>query len=125
MITFESKGNFKNTMSFLERAKEFMNIGCLDDYGRRGVEALRAATPVDTGETASLWKYSIERTKNSVSVIWSNSSQNEGIPIVILLQYGHGTSRGAYVQGVDFINPAMRDIFQNLADEAWREVIGK
>lgn len=125
MIEFEHKGDFKKAFSFLEQMKEVFNLGCLDKYGRIGVEELKKATPRDTGKTADSWYYKIERNKDSVVVYWGNTNQNDGYTIALLLQYGHGTGNGYYVQGIDYINPAMRDVFQNLADEAWKEVTGK
>ena len=94
----------------------------LTKYGREGVNALADAPPQDTGETASSWDYKIEIGNGTSSITWINSSSSQGIPIVLLLQYGHGTRNGGYVSGVDFINPAMKGILNRLADEAWREV---
>ncbi len=123
MITFRQKGNFSKVTWYLERAKEAARVGILDKYGKAGVAALEAATPVDTGETARSWNYRIERSRGSVSLVFYNTNTNKGIPIVILLQYGHATSSGGYVEGVDFINPALKPIFEKIADEAWKEVI--
>lgn len=122
MISVSIKGDFKKTNSFLERCANIFKLGVLDKYGRRGVDALRAATPVDSGETANAWYYRVIRNRNGVAIEWLNSSENEGIPIVILLQYGHGFDGGGYYEGLDFINPAMRPIFQQIADDAWREL---
>lgn len=122
MISVSVKGDFKKTNSFLERAANLFKLGILDKYGRRGVDALRAATPVDTGETANSWYYRIVRNKRGTAIEWLNSSTNEGIPIVILLQYGHGFDGGGYYEGLDFINPAMRPVFEQIAEEAWREL---
>lgn len=122
MIKVEVKGDFKKTNSFLERAANMFQVGVLDKYGRRGVDALRVATPVDSGETAAAWYYRIVRNRKGVAIEWLNSSENEGIPIVILLQYGHGFDGGGYYEGLDFINPAMRPIFEQIADDAWREL---
>lgn len=122
MINVMVKGDFKKTNSFLERAANIFKLGVLDKYGRRGVDALRAATPVDTGETANSWYYRVVRNRRGVAIEWLNSSENQGIPIVILLQYGHGFDGGGYYEGLDFINPAMRPIFEQIADEAWREL---
>lgn len=123
MITFRQKGNFSKITWYLERAKEAARVGILDKYGKTGVAALEAATPVDTGETAKSWHYRIERGRGSVSLVFYNTNTNKGIPIVILLQYGHATSGGGYVEGIDFINPALKPIFDKIADEAWKEVI--
>lgn len=125
MITISQKGDFSNLSSFLERAKAALRISCLDKYGRLGVDALSAATPVDTGKTADSWSYEIVRSDDneSVSLIFNNSNMTSiGTPVAILLQYGHGTGGGGYVKGIDYINPALKPIFQNIADEAWREV---
>lgn len=122
MIRVSVKGDFKKTNSFLERAKNLFRFGILDKYGRRGVDALRAATPKDTGETANAWYYRIVRNRIGVAIEWLNSSKNEGIPIVILLQYGHGFQNGGFYEGLDFINPAMRPVFKQIADDAWKEL---
>lgn len=122
MIRVSVKGDFKKTNSFLERAKNLFGLGILDKYGRRGVDALRAATPKDTGETANAWYYRVVRNRRGVAIEWLNSSENEGIPIVILLQYGHGFQNGGFYEGLDFINPAMRPVFEQIADDAWKEL---
>ena len=122
MINIRQKGDFKNLSSFLEKTKEKLNIGLLDKYGREGVAALQAATPKDTGKTSESWYYKIERKNGSVSLTFHNSNQNKGVPIAILLQYGHATGNGGYVEGVDYINPALRPIFDKIAEEAWKEV---
>lgn len=122
MITISQKGNFSNLSNFFERAAAAVKLSKLDKYGRLGVDALSAATPVDTGETAASWSYEIERGENSTSLIFKNSNVTEqGDPIAILLQYGHATGNGGYVKGIDYINPALRPIFEQIADEAWRE----
>ncbi len=115
-------GDLSKTIKFLNRLqkKEYLNI--LSKYGQRGVEALRAATPVDTGKTADSWYYEIEEGSNQTTISWGNSNINKGVVIAAIIQYGHGTGTGGYVQGTDYINPAMKDIFQKLADECWREV---
>lgn len=125
MISFEAKGNFKKVNGYLERLLEFGKLGVLDKYGQMGVEALAAATPKDTGVTAASWSYRIVRNNHgSVSIQWENSSvTHNGIPIVVLLQYGHGTGTGGYVKGIDFINPAIKPIFEKIANDAYREVI--
>jgi len=115
-------GNFNKLNSFLEKSKEIFNIGILDKYGKRGVEALASATPKDTGETATKWSYRINRTKEAVSLSFYNSESEDGFPIAIMLQYGHGTRDGYWVEGIDYINPALRPIFTDLANEAWEEV---
>lgn len=120
-----SKGDFKKTEKFLEGAKVFNIKGLLKRYGEAGVRALAAATPKDTGELASSWGYEIQTDRTGARVIWTNSKVVDGIPIAIILQYGHGTGGGGYVQGRDYINPALRHIFDELADAAWKEVTRK
>jgi len=122
MISFVHKGNFEKTSLFLKRAKEAEFLNRLDSVAKEGVIALAQATPVDSGETANSWDYEIVRTKTGAVIYWTNSNVNDGVPVAILIQYGHATDNGAYVQGTDFINPAMKPVFNNIADEAWREV---
>ena len=122
MITFRHRGDFSKFDKFLERAKNSIRIGDLDKYGREGVAALASATPIDTGLTASSWSYEIVRKDGSVSIQFHNSNIQNGVPIAIILQYGHGTGTGGWVEGRDYINPAIRPIFDRLANEAWREV---
>lgn len=122
MIKITSKGDFSNTFKFLERAKEVLHVSDLDKYGKEGVEALRRATPIDTGKTANSWNYRIEHDKNGVSIIWDNSNVKNGANIAILIQYGHGTGTGGYVQGRDYINPAIQPVFDSIAENVWKEV---
>lgn len=122
MITFRQKGDFSKLTSFLERAKEAVRIGDLDKYGREGVAALSSATPVRTGLTANSWYYEIEHQNGSVSITFNNSNVNKGVPIAIILQYGHGTRNGGWVQGRDYINSAIQPVFDRIANEAWEEV---
>ena len=122
MITFRQKGDFKKLTSFLERTKEKIDVGILDKYGREGVAALSSATPVDTGLTASSWYYKIENKNGIASIGFYNSNIQNGVPIAIVLQYGHGTGTGGYVKGRDYINPAIQPVFDRLAENAWREV---
>ena len=122
MITFRQKGDFSKLTGYLERVKEAVHLGDLDKYGREGVAALASATPVDTGLTASSWSYEIKRSNGSVSLEFKNSNIQNGVPIAIILQYGHGTRNGGWVQGRDYINPALRPIFDKIANDAWREV---
>ena len=123
MITLQSKGSFNNTYRFLEFLNRKEYFKRLNEYGQKGVDALSAATPKKTGLTAASWSYEIKEKLNGLEIIWTNSNKTEnGIPIVILLQYGHGTSGGAYVQGRDFINPALKPIFDQIADDVWKEV---
>ncbi len=122
MINIKCTGDFRNTTKFLEKASKMSVDDIMHKYGQSGVKALSAATPVDTGETASKWGYKIIKEKGSHSIVWTNDSINDGVPIVILIQYGHGTKNGGYVSGVDFINPAIKDLMSNLADSIWKEV---
>lgn len=122
MITFRQKGDFSKLNKYLERIKEVVKIGDLDRFGREGVQALSSATPRDTGLTASAWDYSIERSSNRVSISFNNTNIQNGVPIAIILQYGHGTRNGGYVQGRDYINPAIQPIFDKMAEDAWKEV---
>lgn len=122
MITIRQKGDFSKTTRFLERAKHAIRLADLDKYGREGVAALASATPVESGLTASSWYYEIEYNGAGAKLIFKNSNINDGVPIAIILQYGHGTGTGGYVQGRDYINPAIQPIFDKIADNAWREV---
>lgn len=123
MITFRQKGDFSNLTRFLERAKEAVKVGDLDKYGREGVKALSSATPVETGLTANSWYYTIENSSGSATISFHNSNIQNGVPIAIILQYGHGTGTGGWVQGRDYINPAIQPIFDKIAENAWKEVI--
>lgn len=122
MITFRQKGDFSKLTQFLERAKEAVHLGDLDKYGRQGVAALSSATPVDSGLTAKSWYYEIENKNGSATITFNNSNIQNGVPIAIILQYGHGTRNGSWVEGRDYINPAIQPIFDEIANEAWREV---
>ena len=122
MITFRHKGDFSKLNRYFERVKEAAKIGVLDKYGRAGVAALASATPVKSGKTANSWTYEIERQNGSASIVFHNTNINQGVPIAIILQYGHGTGTGGWVQGRDYINPAIQPIFNKLADDAWKEV---
>ena len=121
-IVFKHKGNLKKTTKFLERMVKEEYLNNLDKYGREGVQALSSATPVDTGKTAASWDYRIEKTNSGTKIAWINSNVNNRVNIAIILQYGHGTNHGGYVQGRDYINPAIRPIFDKIADDAWKEV---
>ena len=122
MISFRQKGDFSKLSRYFERVKEAAKIGVLDKYGQEGVAALASATPVDSGKTANSWYYEIKRQNGSVSIVFNNSHVNKGVPIAIILQYGHGTGTGGWVQGRDYINPAIRPIFDRIAEDAWKEV---
>lgn len=122
MIKFRQKGNFSKFDSYTERLLEVVKLGKLDKYGREGVEALMSVTPRDTGKTAESWYYTITRKKNKVTISFNNSNIPDGVPIAILLQYGHATGNGGWVEGVDYINPALQPIFDKIAKKAWAEV---
>jgi len=122
MITFKHKGNFKHTDQFLKGAKEKRYLKVLEKYGEEGVAALAAATPIDSGLTSESWDYKIQNGSDGYKIVWTNSNINNNVPIAIILQYGHGTGTGGYVKGRDYINPAMRSVFDNIADKAWEEV---
>ena len=122
MISFRQKGDFSKLSSFLEKSKEAIKIGTLDKYGREGVLALEKATPKDTGKTSKSWEYEITRTKDSVIISFNNKNIQNGVPIAIILQYGHATRNGGYVEGIDYINPAIRPIFERIANDSWEEV---
>lgn len=122
MISFRQEGDFSKVTRYLERIKEAMKLGILDKYGREGVAALASATPVDTGLTAQSWRYEIKHSNGSAEIVFENTNIQNGVPIAIILQYGHGTGTGGYVQGRDYINPAIQPIFDRIVEEAWREV---
>ncbi len=122
MITFRHKGDFSKAQRYLERVKGAVRLGILDKYGMEGVNALASATPVESGQTAGSWSYEVSHSSTGATLTFSNSHINQGVPIAIILQYGHGTGTGGYVQGRDYINPAIQPIFDKIADEAWREV---
>ena len=122
MIGFRQKGDFSKTYSFLNKYKKGVEIRSLEEYGRKGVAALSSATPVDTGETANSWYYKIDQSNNWIKLVFCNSNIQNGVPIAIILQYGHGTGTGGWVEGRDYINPAIQPIFDQLANDAWREV---
>ena len=122
MISFRQKGDFSKLTKFLERAKESVKLGDLDKYGRAGVEALVSATPVASGLTASSWYYEIENKNGSAKITFLNRNIQNGVPIAIILQYGHGTGTGGWVQGRDYINPAIQPLFDKITDDAWKEV---
>lgn len=122
MISFRQKGDFSKLNKYFEKLRETAKIGVLDKYGRAGVAALESATPTETGLTASSWYYEIKRQNGSVSIEFKNSNVNKGVPIAIILQYGHGTGTGGWVEGRDYINPAIQPIFDQLTADAWKEV---
>lgn len=122
MISFRQKGDFSKVTNFLEGIKDVFDLSILDKYGREGVAALSRATPKDTGRTADSWSYKTTREGKRVTLSFHNSNIQNGVPIAIILQYGHGTGWGGYVQGRDYINPAIKPVFDKLTEEAWKEV---
>lgn len=124
MVKLTITGNWNKTEEFLKRNQTINTLrNVLDKYGREGIAALSSATPVDTGKTASSWTYDIVQNEKGISIVFKNLNETkDGIPIAILLQYGHGNGRGGYVQGRDFINPAIQPIFDKITEDAWKEV---
>lgn len=122
MIVFEHKGNFNKTESFFKRITRSDYLRRLEKYGQEGVRALASATPIDSGKTANSWSYKISQRPGRTRINWINSHVVDGVPIAIIIQYGHGTRNGGYVQGRDYINPAIKPIFDKIANNVWREV---
>lgn len=124
MIIFKEKGTFDHSEDFLKKIVkgDYIDIAVLEKYGEKGVEALSSATPKKTGLTASSWNYKILKKKGTYELLWYNTNIKKGVPIAIILNYGHGTSNGAYVSGRNYIQPAIKPIFDKLADEIWRGV---
>ena len=122
MIVVKHSGNFDKTEKFLKKMRKGDIFKSLDRYGQKGVSSLAGGTPRDSGKTASSWSYEVQMGSGSYSIIWSNNNTNKGVNIAVILQYGHGTRNGGFVQGRDYINPAMRPIFDQIAEEAWKEV---
>ncbi len=122
MIGFRQKGDFSKTKKYFNKLQRALDKGVFDQYGKEGVEALSAATPKDTGLTSRSWSYEIVKESTSVSIIFRNSNVQNGVPIAIILQYGHATRNGGWVEGRDYINPAIQPIFDKLVKKAWGEV---
>lgn len=123
MVTMSSKGDYKKAQRWLNKLAHQDFFKNLQKYGEQGVQALAAATPVDSGETAASWAYEIEYSNGQIAINWINTHVNQGVNIAVILQYGHGTGTGGYVVGRDYINPAMRPVFDNIAESAWSEVV--
>lgn len=121
-VTISVKGNWDKTKSFLGFMIKKQFLKELDKFGKMGVEALRVATPKDTGKTADSWDYEVHNTLGHVSIVWTNSNMADYIPVALLIQYGHATGNGAYVEGIDYINPALAPIFEQIANTAWDAV---
>lgn len=122
LVVMKQSGSLKNFEGFLYKNRKRRLYQLLNEYGKQGVELLRDATPVDTGATSTGWSYEIEVNSQGVSLYWVNNNVKEGVPIAILIQYGHATRSGSYVQGVDYINPALRPLFESMATKLWKEV---
>lgn len=122
MISFRQKGDFSTLTRYLQKNKSAINVSSLDRYGKEGVTALSSATPVESGKTANSWYYRIENQNGKIAIQFCNSNINKGVPIAVILQYGHGTKNGGWVEGRDYINPAIQPIFDKIAEEAWKEV---
>lgn len=125
MISVKSKGDFRNTEKFMRNAREKKLMAILNRYGEEGVAALMVATPLDTGRTASSWRYEIRVENNCIRLVFHNDNIQNGVPIAIILQYGHGTGTGGWVEGRDYINPAIQPVFDKIANSAWKEAILK
>lgn len=123
MIRFRQKGDFSKTLDFLKKSTSPLKN--LERYGEEGVRALSSYTPVDSGLTASSWYYKIFKDHNGIRITFNNSNIQNGVPIAIILQYGHGTGTGGWVEGTDYINPAIKPVFEKMASDAWKEVTGR
>ena len=125
MISLTSKGDFRKTEKFMKNARTKKLMSILKQYGEEGVAALMVATPLDTGRTASSWRYEIKVENNCIRLVFHNDNIQNGVPIAIILQYGHGTGTGGWVEGRDYINPAIQPVFDKIANSAWKEAISK
>jgi hypothetical protein len=123
-ISVTVSGNFSNTERYLKRASRMSLDKILDKYGRLGVEALERATPKDSGKTANSWEYRVVGGKTRPSIEWYNTNVNDNVVVAIVIQYGHATRSGSYVQGIDYVNPAMREVFEKISRDVWKEVRG-
>lgn len=122
MITISSKGSFSNTEKFLKRSIISNYNSIFEKYGKEGVRLLSSATPVDTGKTSESWAYEVKKSKSGISIEWSNSNVVNGVQIAVIIQYGHGTQNGAYIQGQDYINPVIKPLFDILTNDIWKDV---
>lgn len=122
IISVSHKGDFNGTESFLKSMKQRKNYSKLDRLAKQGAAALASATPVDSGTTAASWGYKIDILSQTIKITWTNSNIVDGYPIAILIQYGHGTGNGGYVEGRDYINPAIRPIFDKILEQVWKGV---
>lgn len=122
VVTFNVSGNYRKTRKFLKNAENLNFNAILDKYGKQGVEALRAKTPKRTGKTADSWYYKVSKGLDGFTIYWNNSNVNQGVNIALIIQYGHGTRSGYFIKGRDYINPAIRPIFDAIGEAAWKEV---
>lgn len=122
MISLTTKGDFSKSMKYLEKLMNITKRSPFDKYGEMGVKALKSMTPVDTGKTAASWDYVVKRERDSTTIVWTNSNVNQNVNVAVLIQMGHGTGYGSYVRGVDYINPALKPIFEQIATELRKEV---
>lgn len=122
MISIKVKGNYKKVNNYFEKALNVFKLGILDKYGQMGVDILSRNTPIDSGKTSQQWSYIVEHSFDGSKIVWKNSNENEGINIALILQYGHGTGTGGYVQGTDYINPVVKEVFEQMANDIWKEV---
>ena len=122
MITIESQGEWKLTRNWFDRMTKLDLALIMNQFGKEGVSALAAATPSRSGLTSKSWNYEVSRKGNNWKITWTNSNVNKGANIAVLIQYGHGTRNGGYVVGRDYINPAIRPVFDKIAQKAWKEV---
>lgn len=122
MINFKQSGDFSKTLQFLGKTQKALNLMDLNKFGQEGVAALASATPIDSSRTANSWYYEIKKGNGTVTITWFNSNVQNGVPIAVIIQYGHGTRNGGYVQGRDYINPALKPVFDRIAESAWKEV---
>lgn len=122
-ISFKQKGNFEKTTKYLKKMMKAFEKGVFDKYGQKGVSELEKYTPIDTGITAASWSYQVTKNNGEVVLEFLNDNVNDGVNIAVILQYGHGTGTGGYVEGVDYINPALKPVFENMVADIWKEVI--
>ena len=122
IVSFHKSGDFKNTEKFFMGVSKRLYLAHLEKYAKKGLEALQNATPVDTGKTRDSWGYEIFFSNHGISITWTNSNVVDDVPIAIILQYGHATGNGGYVQGRDYINPALQPVFDEMAEDIWKEV---
>jgi hypothetical protein len=122
LIVFEQKGDFTKTEKFLKQPITDTQMLVLERHGKEGVTSLATATPKDSGKTANSWKYKVTKYKGGAKITWSNSNIVNGVPIAVIIQYGHATRNGGHIKGRDYINPAIKPIFDKISSDLWKEV---